>query len=109
MLQNFYSIGPDCCQKFRLGWKKRIENIEIKETQFFDYLMSNIDTFISILETKDIKSFFNIDNVTIYGYSEDSKILLVRLKNIYVDSIHDVNYSMSNRSILIYLKISNMI
>lgn len=88
VFNNIYSFGPHCCPKLRLDIIKSTNNVQIKETQMFDYLMIDIDTIINILNITNINDLINISNLEIYGGNES--ILCIKLKNIYFESIHDL-------------------
>lgn len=87
-INNIYSIGPHCCPRMRIDYIKKSYNIEIKETNFFDYLMVNIETIINILKIENINDIININNIEIYNITQHN--LYIKFKNIYLDSIHDI-------------------
>jgi hypothetical protein len=87
-LDNFISIGPHCCPRMRIDYIKNKNGIYIKETNFFDYLMVNINSIKQIFNTNNIETYINRENINIYGFNQDN--LYIELKNIELKSIHDV-------------------
>lgn len=84
---NFYSLGPHCCPRIRLDYIKNKNNLQITETNFFDYLMVDINCIKKIFSENIIENYLNIDNISIYH--ADSH-LYIKIKNLELKSIHDV-------------------
>ena len=89
-LNNFISLGPHCCPRMRLDYikNKNKNRINITETNFFDYLMVNINSIKQIFNIENIETFINRENINIYGSND--KNLYIELKNIELKSIHDI-------------------
>ena len=87
-INKIISLGPHCCPRIRLNYIKKLHNIELSETNFFDYIMVNFQTILKILELENIEDLININNTQIYNVNEYNTF--VELKNIYLQAIHDV-------------------
>ena len=85
---NIYSLGPHCCPRMRLDYIKNKNNKPIGHSQFFDYLMCDIEATKKIFSTENIEEYLNINNIEIYHSNNLSTG--IKLKNIRLDSIHDV-------------------
>ena len=88
LLKKIISLGPHCCPRVRLDYIKTLNKVEISESNFFDYLMVNFQTILKIIESENIEDIININNTEIYYVSAD--YINVQLKNVYLQSIHDV-------------------
>ena len=89
---NMCSLGPHCCLKIRLDYIKNVNNLPIMETNFFDYLMVDINCIKKIF-SENIIEYLNINNIEIYHVSDNN--ICIKLKNLELKSIHDV-YNLNN-------------
>ena len=86
--KNIYSLGPHCCPRMRLDYIKNKNGFPIDETNFFDYLMVDINSIKEIFSVDNIENYLNKDNIEIYDKNSES--FFIKLKNIELKSIHDV-------------------
>jgi adenosine deaminase len=77
----------------RLDYIKNKNGLPIDETNFFDYLMVDINCIKHIFLVDKIEDYINIDNIEIYDSNNES--YFIKLKNIELKSIHDVNIEIS--------------
>jgi hypothetical protein len=82
---HFISIGPNCILKKQIS-----KHIYSTETLFFDWILTNMSSVISILETDNIEKILNIDNVIRdIKTSNHGKIIVKSLS--YCVAIHDAH------------------
>ena len=84
MTINLVSFGSECDVRYQI-----IKYLNLnKETDFFDWLISDIDSVCNIL-TKDINKMFTFPNIQLIGYKNRNAI--VKLKNCTkLVSMHDI-------------------
>ena len=100
MTINIVSFGSECDVKYQIN---KYLNL-MKETEFFDWLISDIDSVCDIL-SKDINTILTFPNIQLIGYKNINSI--VKFKNCTkLVSMHDVpikyNFNDINNFILKY-------
>jgi hypothetical protein len=88
LLNIIIPLGPHCCPRMRLDYIKTLNKVEISESNFFDYLMVDFQTILKIIESENIEDIININNTEIYHVNDN--YTFINLKNVYLQSIHDV-------------------
>jgi len=63
---NLISLGGACVTKFQITNYKNINNMNDKETNLFDWVISIFQNILDILSTDNINNIFNIDNIIHY-------------------------------------------
>jgi len=96
----FISIGNNCVPKYHID-----KEFGKKETLFFDWLMTDMNSVISILSCSNIKDILNKDtvirDVTNPTHDNNSRILVMSLSNCI--SIHDVKIEFDETDILEFI------
>jgi hypothetical protein len=83
------SLGPNCSVKYQTDLFLKNNKKKIKETNFFDWLYSNFNSVINLLECNNIKDIINKKNILIKRHnSQKSDVTFQKLNNIR--SIHDM-------------------
>jgi hypothetical protein len=86
---NLISLGGSCVTKFQITNYKNINNMNDKETNLFDWVISIFQNILDILSTDNINNIFNIDNIIHYELNgEECRIGFKPLD--YFLSIHDL-------------------
>lgn len=96
-ITKFYSLGQQCGPRTRIDYYKNIKNIEICETNFFDYLMVDVNAIINIFDNDNL---FDLNNYEIYNITDNN--ICIRHINLALMSIHDVpnNVSYDNDNLI---------
>ena len=84
----FLSLG-NCCfyGMYKRKYFKDNKSKDYGETHFFDWILTNIDSLIKIIECKNLDEYFNIKNLKI---RKVMPYLNIKMRNIYLNSLHDV-------------------
>lgn len=82
-----------------MDWFKNINNIESCETNFFDYLMINVNTIINLLNAENIDEILDIEKFKIYDLNNNN--IFISSNNLYLKSIHDIsnNNALNNNAL----------
>lgn len=91
----YISIGTKCGVKFNID-----RYIKIKETQFFDWLITDMESVNKILQTNNISSIINNRNLTIEsrGYNYITKKVTISSLSKCI-SLHDLPKRYTNKDI----------
>ena len=82
------SFGLGCLPRMRINYYKKKYNIDLGETNFFDYLMTDPETIYKILISENLDDILKVENIKIYNL--DNKVYLKLLNFSRFRSIHDV-------------------
>ena len=102
-MPTFLSIGYNCCVKFQINKHKGS-----KETLFFDWLGTDMNSVISILETTDINNILFFDNIfrdSTKPNSKYGKYARVTIKSLSrCVFIHDLPVNMKNKDVYDFIE-----
>lgn len=96
----YISIGRACCVKYQID-----QYFGKKETNFFDWLISSMNSVITVLKCKNIDELLNFNNIYInpkipYSKGNTGKNTRVVIRSLYrCISIHDVKTDFNNDDI----------
>lgn len=96
----YISIGNNCTIKYQID-----KNKGTSQTLFFDWLITDMNSIISILSCVNIDKILNIDNIIrdpIIPYTEKNSIILIKSLTKCI-SIHDLGISYDDKDILDFI------
>jgi len=97
MAVKLISFGSECDVRYQIDkYNRKYKKSTTIETNFFDWLISDIDSIIDIL-TKDINKILTFPNIRLIGYKNNKSIMKILNCNKLI-SMHDlpIKYSFNH-------------
>lgn len=98
-LRDFVSLGPNCCIRTRIDDCMKSRGLNIGPTNFFDYNLCGEDALVLFLNTCEIESHFNENNISYVRTNETHGHAHLSLNNVDFKSIHDAKNQYSKKDI----------
>jgi hypothetical protein len=104
-LQDFVSLGPNCCIRTRIDDRMRSCGLDPGPTNFFDYSLCGEEALVLFLGACDIQSYFNESNISYHKTNDTHGHAHLSLNNMYFKSIHDAKNRNSKEDVKNEIKI----